>query len=326
MNNTDKKLSIIVPVYNVDQYIRRCLDSLVNQTYKNLEIILVDDGSPDNSGKICDEYASQDNRVKVIHKQNGGVSSARNAELTVATGDYICFVDPDDWVVLDAYEKLLEHFEQNVDAVFFGFNIYRNSNDIEIFSPKKVGVVNREEALEQVTKRNHGYDASAVNKIVKTSIAKEHTFNTELVVGEDATFWVSCIADCNSVYLDNEPYYFYLMHNASAVHKNDLKQFYSTWKAWNIISDVCKPYPKALRWARLEECCHKISLLAAYYVYGMTKEFNDLKHNSKLPLYILFQPNLHRFMRRAQAILLFLLLKLHAPKKFINTVLCKHKY
>ena len=325
MNNY-KKLSIIVPIYNVELYIRRCLDSLVNQTFKNLEIILVDDGSPDDSGKICDEYASQDNRIKVIHKQNGGVSSARNAGLAVVTGDYVCFVDPDDWLALDAYEKLLKHFEQDIDAVFFGFYIYRSSNDIEAFSPKKVGVVNREEALEQMAKRNYGYEAVTWNKIVKTCITKEHTFDTELVVTQDAAFWVSCIADCNSVYLDHKPYYFYLMRNSSAIHRNDLKQFYCTWKAWKIFSDICIQYPLALRWSSLEECCHRISLLAAYYVYGMTKEFNDLRHNSKLPLYILFQPNLHRFMRRVQAILLHLLLTFNAPKKFVNTILCKHKY
>lgn len=327
MNNNNKKLSIMVPVYNVERYIRKCLDSLVNQTYKNLEIILIDDGSPDNSGKICDEYALQDNRIKVIHKQNGGVSSARNSGLTVATGDYVCFVDSDDWVALDAYDKLLKYFEEyNVDAVFLGFYIYRGANDIETFSPKNIGKVNREKALEQITKRNQGYDAATWNKIVKSNIAKNHSFSTELVVGEDATFWTSCVADCNSVYLDATPYYFYLIHGASAVHKNNLQQFYSTWKAWKIISDICAKYPKALRWARLEECCHRISLLAAYYVYGMTKEFSDLKHNANLPLRLLFQPNLHRFMRRAQAILLYILLKFHAPKKLVNTVLCKHKY
>ena len=102
----NKLITIIIPVYNVEPYLRRCLNSVINQTYNNLEIILIDDGSTDSSGKICDEYALKDNRIKVIHKQNGGLSSARNAGLDIATGDYIGFVDGDDWIEVDMFEHL----------------------------------------------------------------------------------------------------------------------------------------------------------------------------------------------------------------------------
>ena len=88
-----EKISIIVPIYKVEKYINKCIDSILNQTYKNIEVILVDDGSPDNCGKICDKYLLKDDRIKVIHKENGGLSSARNAGLDIATGDYIGFVD-----------------------------------------------------------------------------------------------------------------------------------------------------------------------------------------------------------------------------------------
>lgn len=100
------KISVIVPVYNVEPYIRQSLDSIVNQTYKNLEIILTDDGSPDNCGKICDEYALKDNRIKVLHIKNSGPAVARNAGLDIATGDFIGFIDPDDYFELDMYETL----------------------------------------------------------------------------------------------------------------------------------------------------------------------------------------------------------------------------
>lgn len=99
-------ISVIVPVYNVEPYIRQCLDSIISQTYQNLEIILVDDGSPDNCGAICDEYACCDNRIKVIHKENGGLSSARNVGLRVAHGEYLGFVDSDDWIESDMFEYL----------------------------------------------------------------------------------------------------------------------------------------------------------------------------------------------------------------------------
>lgn len=97
----DPLISVIIPVYNVEQYLRKCLESIINQTYKNLEIILIDDGSTDNSGKICDEYAKKDTRIQTIHKKNGGLSDARNCGLKKSTGDYIVFVDSDDWMDFD---------------------------------------------------------------------------------------------------------------------------------------------------------------------------------------------------------------------------------
>ena len=100
-------ISIIVPVYNVEKYIHECVDSIINQTYKNIEIILVDDGSPDNCGKICDEYAKKDNRIKVIHKPNGGLSDARNHGIDVANGEWLMFIDSDDWIEPNMAEKLL---------------------------------------------------------------------------------------------------------------------------------------------------------------------------------------------------------------------------
>ena len=102
----EAKISVIVPVYKVEPYLRKCLDSIVGQTHRNLEIILVDDGSPDNCGAICDEYAARDERIKVIHKENGGVASARNAGLAVASGDYIGWVDSDDWIETDMMSQL----------------------------------------------------------------------------------------------------------------------------------------------------------------------------------------------------------------------------
>ena len=105
MNET---ISVIIPVYKVEPYLRKCLDSVLNQTYTNLEVILVDDGSPDNCPSICDEYAAKDPRIKVIHKKNGGLSDARNAGLAAASGRYIAFVDSDDWLALDMLEALYQ--------------------------------------------------------------------------------------------------------------------------------------------------------------------------------------------------------------------------
>ena len=114
-------VSVIIPAYKVEEYLRQCVDSVINQTYKRLEIILVDDGSPDNCGTICDEYAAMDDRVRVIHKENGGLSDARNAGLNVATGEYILFVDGDDYIDPSLVETVVTVMDQGNDLVAFRF-------------------------------------------------------------------------------------------------------------------------------------------------------------------------------------------------------------
>lgn len=128
-------ISVIVPVYNVESYLDRCVQSIVDQTYSDLEIILVDDGSPDRCGSMCDKWAKRDGRIKVVHKENGGLSDARNVGIEIATGDYIGFVDSDDWIEPDMYEKLLKAI-QNEDAQISvcGLNrIYDNGYSIDQF-------------------------------------------------------------------------------------------------------------------------------------------------------------------------------------------------
>ena len=106
-------ISVIVPIYNVEKYLDRCVESIINQTYKNLEIILVDDGSPDNCTQMCDDYAKKDSRIRVVHKENGGLSDARNAGMEVATGEYVSFIDSDDYISLDFYETLFQTMIDN---------------------------------------------------------------------------------------------------------------------------------------------------------------------------------------------------------------------
>ena len=117
-------VSVIVPVYKVEKYLDKCVESIVEQTYKNLEIILVDDGSPDNCPSMCDDWAARDSRIKVIHKENGGVSSARNSALDAAAGDYICFVDSDDSIDPSYYEKLHQAAVQSGAEIAIGDILY----------------------------------------------------------------------------------------------------------------------------------------------------------------------------------------------------------
>lgn len=120
-------ISVIIPIYNVEQYLPQCINSVLKQTYTNLEIILVDDGSPDYCGKMCDEYAQKDDRIRVIHKKNAGLGEARNSGLEVATGKYVYFIDSDDWIELDMLHKLLQEANNiNADFVMCGFKKYVN--------------------------------------------------------------------------------------------------------------------------------------------------------------------------------------------------------
>lgn len=125
------KISVIVPVYKVQPYLSKCIESIIHQTYDNLEIILVDDGSPDNCPSICDEYAKKDNRIRVIHKENGGLSSARNAGLEIATGKYITFVDSDDWLELDMYSILFNNLKKENADVSVCANIEEFGTDLK---------------------------------------------------------------------------------------------------------------------------------------------------------------------------------------------------
>ena len=110
-------ISIVVPIYKVEKYIKKCIDSIIEQTYKNLEIILVDDGSPDGCAKICDEYAKKDKRIKAIHKENGGLSDARNVGIDISTGKYICFVDSDDYIENNYIELLYKCIVENLVSI-----------------------------------------------------------------------------------------------------------------------------------------------------------------------------------------------------------------
>lgn len=145
----DCLVSIIVPVYKVEKYVRQCVESIIGQTYTNLEILLVDDGSPDSCGDICDEYAKKDVRIKVIHKKNGGLSDARNAALDVCKGDYLMFVDSDDWVKPDYCEKALKAAVENqVSCVVFGVNNIVEESVAFYSKADKVQLLDSEDVIE----------------------------------------------------------------------------------------------------------------------------------------------------------------------------------
>lgn len=211
-------ITVIIPVYNAEKYIAECLESLINQTYKNLEIIAIDDGSKDNSGAICDQYKEKDSRIKVIHKENEGVSLARNAGLEIAKGEYIAFVDGDDYLEKEYLEKLLKALqEKQVDLVLCGFNRVYDSHTEKVTKGQSL-VMNKEEFLTDILNVQGG--AGIVHsKLWKKETIQDIKFNREIKIGEDSYFCIQATKNVNNVYVLDDALYNYRFNNGSAVRK-----------------------------------------------------------------------------------------------------------
>ena len=211
-------ISVIVPVYNVEYYLKQCLDSIVNQTYRNLEIIVVDDGSTDSSGDICDEYAQIDARIKVIHKENGGLSSARNAGLDVCTsgGELIAFVDSDDWLELDMFEVLYTNLkEKNVDIACVGYyQCYMNKIVKGNFCKGKL--YSGENLISEICEDGY-YNLAVWNKLFKRSIFDKIRFPENRY--EDAFIFFEILERVSKVYISQETKYFYRQRKDSIMNK-----------------------------------------------------------------------------------------------------------
>ena len=234
-----QKLSVIVPVYNVEQYLERCLDSLVTQTYSNLEIILIDDGSSDNSGAICDQYAEQFENIKVFHVANSGVSAARNLGIAKSTGDYITFCDSDDWLEVHAYGKMMEPIvEGNVDIAAFGWFVDDgHTKQINATENANCGYGGEYEFFEAFLSKAGSFGGKIAygnyiwNKIYKRTVLNDQDgnlikFDSSIKVAEDGLWLVSIAKNCEVSYFDSEPLYHYFINESSVMR--DKQRFVET--------------------------------------------------------------------------------------------------
>lgn len=171
----DPIISVIIPIYKVEQYLSKCVESVLNQTYKYLEIILVDDGSPDKCGVMCDEYANNDSRIKVIHKENGGLSDARNAGLKLARGDYIGFVDSDDWVEPEMYETMMNYIIKYEADLAICCVSKERADKIEVQNIGRDFIYSRQKALYELI-RDIDVQSFAWNKLYRRTLFREIEF------------------------------------------------------------------------------------------------------------------------------------------------------
>ena len=209
------ELSVIVPVYNAEKYLHKCVDSILNQTYKDFELLLVDDGSPDQCGTICDAYAAQDPRVKVIHKPNGGVSEARNVELDQAKGNYISFIDPDDWVEPDLFRSTIDFCKtKQTDIVCFEVcEVRKNKKKFHYrFAEDKIFAA--QDALQKIL--TDIIDNSPCNKIYKKEVWKGVRFPVGRRFEDVATIYKTFYNADRVGYIKNY-FYYYVKHEGSAI-------------------------------------------------------------------------------------------------------------
>jgi len=248
-------ISVIVPIYNVEEYLNRCVESIVNQTYQNLEIILVDDGSPDNCPQMCDEWAGKDSRIKVIHKENGGLSDARNAGMKIATGDYISFIDSDDWIDRKTFSLVMEKIIA-AKAQIGAFNII--SVDSNSFTPDlsdEYELLNSEQAIEN-TIDDTGVKTVAWNKVYHKNVLQGLTF-PKGKLHEDEFFTFHALDKAEKIVYLHRQCYYYFQRPTSIMGQYNVKHLDMLDGVKNRMEFVRDRYPRLYRKAKLSfsMCC-----------------------------------------------------------------------
>lgn len=274
------EISIIVPVYKVEKYLRHCLDSIADQSFTDFEVILIDDGSPDNCGGICDEYAKKDPRFRVIHQENGGISDARNAGLKVVTGKYIGFVDSDDFIEPEMYAVLYRMIqEENADIAVCGvYNCYGSKRTVS-YSAKETFVCDGKQAL-AIMLEGKKMPATIWNKLYR----KELFHNREFLKGktyEDAFLLPSLLLAADKVAVTTEPFYDY-WHRMDSITTCTYSE-----SAWDVIDAYEYTYKEVLNHCPEALSAAAFRLYRAYFlVMDRMLLMSDYKNIEKYPLVV----------------------------------------
>ncbi len=209
-------VSIIIPVYNTSKYLRECVDSVLNQTYSDVEVLLIDDGSTDGSSEICDEYVKQDERIKCFHIENGGVSRARNVGLKNVRGDYICFLDSDDYYAGSYVGSMIEAVkEQNADVVICNHYDVNEQGEFLYASDITEGYISKEVLYQKIFLSGE-IGGFIFNKMYSADLIKNIYFNEEIHICEDTYFCCQVYEKAKRIYVTGEKLYYYRQHSHSA--------------------------------------------------------------------------------------------------------------
>lgn len=231
-------ISIVIPIYNAEKYLHRCLDSILCQTYNDFEIILIDDGSNDESYKICTTYSQKDNRIKLYHKENGGVSSARNLGLEHINGEWITFIDADDWIAETYLENLIRYTKDDKYDLIFSYATVVH-NDYIVKEKYYCKELCSDNIYKMFTENDAIWHTSPWSKLYKYSIIKEHKiqFQNGIHLGEDAIFLFQYIIHCNWIYITNHTDYQYNFDSENSLTKR-IFNLESEYRGYEIIQDT----------------------------------------------------------------------------------------
>lgn len=324
-------ISIIVPVYNVEQYLNKCIESLVTQTYENLEIILVDDGSTDSSGMICDKWKERCNKIVVIHQKNSGVSNARNAGLKVANGKYIGFVDADDYVDSNMYEILYNSMDETTDIAVCGYNNVSDQNNIPVLSSKKC-IVDSEIAVCQCIKDN-GWGLYIWNKLFRKEVIYQSDggillFPEDLFIGEDALWLImACYRSKFITYVPKACYYYVARINSAVSQSKGIKKlescisrYYASLRCYNFLKDKENKYSylmfRRCVFSARDVACELYLTENKYEYYEWIIKFRDCLNDYRKML-----EKLKDRMFLIKNYILYFCMKLHLSKKVIIFIL-----
>jgi len=286
-----KRIGVVIPIYNTEKYLRQCIESVLMQKYKNMAIALVDDGSTDNCGKICDEYAKKDNRITVIHQENSDMIAARYRGATAIEYDYLTFVDSDDWIAPNTYEKFTEQMENNIDLISWQFiKYYNQDNQIIVPHNFQCGFYDNERYKTEIypkmiwiyKKNILGMYPTLCNKLIKKNLAIEAMKKAQAIknitYGEDVAVSYPLLKETKTLYLSGENLYYYRQKktNNTPSYFKDEKFFEKLLILHNYCLQIFKNEP------------HIIKQLDIVYTQRVIRRSNVLNYNINLDPFFLF--------------------------------------
>ena len=285
------EISVIVPVYKAEQYLERCVKSILEQTYQNFELILVDDGSPDGSPNLCDKWAEEDNRVHVIHKKNGGASSARNAGLKIAKGTWIAFVDSDDWLDKTAFKTLYDlAIRYDVPMAIGGMKVIQDDTGTQAIAKEETIVLSQTDLLERFFRLKGEPDTHSVcGAIIQRDILDGYTF-IEGKMNEDVEVCYYLARKCEAAVYTDAPLYNYFKNVEGVTNSGFSKKKLDLLDVWEVVQKQVEQYTPEYRYACEMNCKRaRFTLLTQMNINGydhqdpfMTKTKKKLKSKRHL--------------------------------------------
>ena len=280
-------ISIIMPVYKVEQYLDRCLSSIVAQTYTDFELLLVDDGSPDRCGEICDGWAQKDSRIKVLHQSNLGVSASRNRALDAARGEYITFVDSDDWLEVDCLQQMM-NLAEATGADIVCCNHFNDGTKQKVNYRYKDALISKEKALDCYSEY---YFTTVWGKLYRCDCLAGLRFREDIFYSEDTLFYTQAVMNAQTVYWMRKPLYHYFINPIGAMKQGVFEKRMTDFDARLAIVELYSEYPTLQKGA----VCRAVS--SAVSIALLAQRQGNSQHDACKRVYKYLKENRNAYLR-----------------------------